>query len=202
MIIILIIAIITLGLIITFIRYFFGETEGLVRQQLAQVKQTLTKDLEDGRELLSTSFGKKLEMKRGETKTIAFGVKNSFRNPDGEKVCYLLGVRCIKPFEPTGFCNDAQNLNDLYVGGVDLTDPSSNTFVPSDKRWVTRVEQGGKIDIHNNKVLVGEIDFQVPASADSYATEIVVWKEKGNRDCSRAQEFSPWQTYSFTTVVS
>jgi hypothetical protein len=202
MVVILIIAIITLGLIIGFIRYFFGETEALVRQQLEQVKQDLQKDLEEGRELLATNFGRKLEIAQGEPKGLAFGIKNSFRNSQGDSVCYLMGVKCVKAFTPTGFCNEELARNDIYIGGVDLEDVSGNSYVAAENSWVTSIEQGGQIDILNNEVQVGEILFQIPALKDSYTTQLVVWKEKNNNDCANAIEFAPWQTFRYTTTVS
>ena len=201
MIIILIIAIVTLGLIIGFIRFFFGETLTLVEEQLQKVKEDLKKDLQEGRELLATSFGRSLTINQGEPKTIAFAIKNSFRNPNGDSVCYLVGVKCIKPFDPNGFCDQQLGRNNLYVGGIDLEDISGSSFVPQDISWVSRIEQGGRVDVLNNDVQVGEITFQVPAVRDSYTMQLDVWKETNNNDCENAIDFASWQTYRYTTEV-
>jgi hypothetical protein len=200
MVIMLIIAIITLGLIIGFIQSFFGETSSIVSDQLAKVKQELRNDLEQGRQLFVTDFGRKLEANQGETKVAAFGLKNSFGQGDEDgstSVCYAMEVRCVKSFDLQGECTPNQQF-DALVGGVD-SDTGEGPL--SEDRWVSSIEQGGYIDVLDNEVQVGEITFQVPAAKGSYTTEIVVKRSQSNLDCGQTSNFDPFQTYRFTTVV-
>lgn len=200
MIVILIIAIVTLGLIIGFINVFFGKTTDLVSGQLKQVEDELSRKCEQSSELLCTNFGRILEIPQGEPKTAVFAIRNSFRNTNGDSVCYLTGVKCVKPFSPDGFCSPTLGRNGLYVGGIDLEDVSGNSFV-TEEAWVTKIEQAGRIDVLNNDLQSGSITFQVPAPKDSYTMQLDVWKEKNNNDCNNAVEFSPWQTVRFTAEI-
>jgi type II secretory pathway pseudopilin PulG len=111
MIVILIIAIITLGLIIGFIQFFFTDIDQTVREQLAGVKADLRSNLKEGRSLVDTSFGEKLEVKLGEAKPVAFAIKNTGSNPDGETVCYRAGIQCLKSHDLDGRCTPTQPSN-------------------------------------------------------------------------------------------
>ncbi|HSU73035.1 MAG TPA: hypothetical protein VLJ21_04255, partial [Candidatus Binatia bacterium] len=60
-----------------------------------------------------------------------------------------------------------------------------------------------KVDIKNNEVGVYPINVQIAkGKPDTYAMELIVYKEKNNKDCSAASEFNPYQSKQFFVVLS
>lgn len=190
-IVVLIIAITVLGLAIFFIKNLFkGGTEIFVGE-LAKIKETLKKNMEETGELVVFSKGTELEAKRGESVKFHVGI----RNTGTQELCHLLSVVCKQPFTPGEGCIPGQpGTTEVVVGGLD-----PDTELPPDYNWFPRLLS--RFDIRAGDIEISPVTMQIAtARPDTYLMELQVFQAES--DCSNPGVWSLWQTKRFHVILS
>ncbi len=180
-IVVLIIAITVLGLGISFIKKQFGAGTQLVEKELSNIKEQLKEQVRTGGELLVFSVPEQVSI--GKPQGVVIGVRNTAANPEGDKVCFRVEVKCIKPFTPGAQCvPDFQGA--VAVGGYD----PSNAWEPviGNRNWFKSIL--GEFDLKSYEGDVFDAVLLVKGiKPDSYQMEINVYKEPADRDCTLQQ---------------
>ncbi|MBI4145615.1 hypothetical protein HY493_05430 [Candidatus Woesearchaeota archaeon] len=195
-IVVLILAITILGLGIGFIRGQFGGLSEQFTQVRAEIKDQLITKIRESGDLLVFNRAE-LEVATGKKDTFYIGVKNTESNPDGDTVCYQIGVKCIRSLKSDNSCTpDIQGDagNNIVVGGkVDGQGADQ----------VTWFQVFDTVDIKNLDVGVYPVTVQIAkGKPDTYAMEIIVAKDSQNGDCSRGGVFTRYQSKQFFVVLS
>ncbi len=204
-IVVLIIAIVVLGSMIYFIKQFFGETTGLIQEQLESVKQNLRKTITDARVSVAFDFGEELKLERGKEKTVFLAMKNNYGGKKG-KVCYRVGVKCERAFSPDNKCPSSPSQNDVYVGGYNFNS-GTKTFVTPANRWFTSILPDW--NVKNNEIDIEPARIQMTrGTPDTYLMELVVKvapESSGDRmNCEDAKnsEFEEYDSKSFRILLT
>lgn len=186
-IVVLIIAITVLGLGIGFIKKQFGAGTELVQEQLTSIKANLRQEIKTGGELLVFSVPEEVNI--GKPVGIIIGVKNTAANPDGDRVCYRVEVKCRQPFTPDGQCSE--DGNDVAVGGYDF---DNQGYVASDfsrRNWFRSILS--QFELKNYEGEVYDAVMQVRGiKPDQYEMEVNVYKNINDKACDDA-DFSDKQ---------
>ncbi len=182
-IVVLIIAITVLGLGIGFIKKLFGAGTEQISSELAKIKQTIKDQVRTGGELLVFSVPEEVSI--GKPKTTFVGVRNTADNPDGDKVCFRVEVKCMKPFTPNTYCDPRNQQNEIAVGGYDMT---NNDYVSGNNNWFKSIL--GEFDLRDYEGDVYDAELLVRTiKPDAYAMEINVYKELDNKNCASGPDF-------------
>lgn len=183
-IVVLIIAITVLGLGIGFIKKQFGAGTQLVEKELSNIKEQLKEQVRTGGELLVFSVPEQASI--GKPQAVIVGVRNTAANPEGDRVCFRVEVKCIKPFSP-----DAQCVSDV-AGPVAVGGYASDegwTAVKGNHNWFKSIL--GEFDLKNYEGDVYDAVMLVRSiKPDSYQMEINVYKAIDDKDCSAGPDFS------------
>ncbi len=180
-IVVLIIAITVLGLGIGFIKKQFGAGTELVTKELSGIKEQLKEQVRTGGDLLVFSVPEQVNI--GKPISTFIGVRNTAANPEGDKVCYRVEVRCIQPFAAGEFCDAANQQNNIAVGGYDseFWEPvtgARNWFKSLLAQFDLKNYEG---DVYDAVLLVRGL------KPDYYSMEVSIYKEPGDRDCANQQ---------------
>lgn len=185
-IVVLIIAITVLGLGIGFIKKQFGAGTELVTKELSNIKEQLKEQVRTGGELLVFSVPENVNI--GKPQGVIIGVRNTAANSDGDRVCFRVEVKCIKPFTPGTPCVSDQPgppYDAIAVGGYDT---ENNMFVTGNRNWFKSIL--GEFDLKNYEGDVYDAVMLVRGiKPDSYSMEINVFKEPNDKAC-KDQTFS------------
>lgn len=182
-IVVLIIAITVLGLGIGFIKKLFGAGTEQISGELAKIKQTIKEQVRTGGELLVFSVPEEVQI--GKPKGTFVGVRNTADNPAGDRVCFRVEVRCIKPFTPNSYCDPRAGRNNIAVGGYDM---ENNEYVSGNTNWFKSIL--GEFDLRDFEGDVYDAEMLVRGvKPDSYAMEINVYKELDNKNCEAGPDF-------------
>lgn len=199
-IVVLIIAITVLGLGIGFIKKQFGAGAELVSGELAQIKQQLKEQVRTGGELLVFSVPEEVSI--GKPENTFVGVRNTAANPDPNKdrVCFRVEVKCIKPFTPDSYCDPTTAQNNIAVGGWDY---DNQDYVRGNRNWFKSIL--GEFDLRNYEGDVYDAVMLVRGiKPDSYAMEINIYKDPESRSCDENTFYSRSRTeelYASKTFV-
>ncbi len=176
-IVVLIIAITVLGLAIGFIKKQFGAGAELVTNEFSRIKEQVREQVKTGGELLVFSAPEQVSI--GKPQNLLIGVRNTAANPDGDKVCFRIEVKCIQPFTPNTNCvSDVSG--SVAVGGYDA---DSWSTVPSNHKWFRSIL--GQFDLKNYDGDVFDAELLVRGiKPDAYQMEINVYKDPSDKDCS------------------
>lgn len=203
-IVVLIIAITVLGLGIGFIKKQFGAGTELVSSELSNIKNQLKEQVRTGGELLVFSVPEEVNI--GKPQNTFIGVRNTAQNPDPDKdrVCFRVEVKCVKPFSPGSYCDTNLAQNNIAVGGWDY---ESQDFVSGNRNWFRSIL--GEFDLRNFEGDVYDAVLLVRGvKPDTYAMEINVYKDPQSRACddntfystSRSEELYASKTFTLNVV--
>jgi len=126
-------------------------------------------------------------------------VRNTADNDLGDRVCFRVEVKCIKPFTPGATCVPQQSSTDaITVGGYDL---ATGDPVTGNNNWFKSLL--GEFDLKDYEGDVYDAIMLVRGvKPDSYAMEINVYKEHDNKDCGSGGYFDPQDApYASKTFV-
>lgn len=195
-IVVLIIAITMLGLGIGFIKKQFGAGTELVSKELTNIKEQLKEQVRTGGELLIFPAPESVAI--GKPTTTYIGVRNTAANPDGDRVCFRVEIKCIQPFTPDSQCVPDAN-GAVAVGGYDFSS-GSGTPVSSNHNWFRSIL--GQFDLKNYEGDVFDATMLVrTAKPDSYQMEINVYKAKNDQSCDQGPDFDVYASKSFVLPV-
>lgn len=201
-IVVLIIAITVLGLGIGFIKKQFGAGTELVSKELSNIKEQIREQVRTGGDLLVFPPPEQVSIGRPEGTFI--GVRNTAANPDGDRVCFRVEVRCLQPFTPGGECVRGQPFP-VTVGGYSMSegDPAQGNYVSQgnpEANWFTSLL--AQFDLKNYEGDVYDAVMQVRnVRPDTYSMEINIYKAKGDQACSAAPEFESYASKTFVLKV-
>ncbi|MEM4240473.1 MAG: hypothetical protein QXM31_02810 [Candidatus Woesearchaeota archaeon] len=193
-IVVLIIAITVLGLAIFFIKNLFKGGTEIFTSELAKIKDTLRKNIEESGELVVMSKGAELEVKRGEKFEFHIGT----RNTASKTRCFRIGIVCNKPF---GDHDCTPYGNDRLVGGLD----EAGSPPAPDEKWFPRLL--GEFEVPGNDIGVFPATLQIAsADPDTYLMYLNVYQglvdcEPGI-DCCSATDSWNTQTKRFHIILS
>lgn len=200
-IVVLIIAITVLGLGIGFIKKQFTAGTEIVGQEISRIKEQLREQVKTGGELLVFSVPEEVNV--GQPENSFVGVRNTAANPEGDRVCFRIEVKCIKPFTPYTYCDPNTQQNDVAVGGYEY---ETGLPVTGNNNWFRTIL--GEFDLRNYEGEVYDAVMLVRGvKPDNYAMEINVYKEPDNRNCanqqfgSRSRQEELYTSKSFTLEV-
>jgi len=179
-IVVLIIAITILGLGIGFIKKQFGAGTELVGKELSGIKEQIKESVRTGGELLVFSVPEQVSI--GKPKGTFIGVRNTASNPDGDRVCFRVEIRCIQPFTPRQQCSSDID-GPVAVGGLD----TENAWEPVSSRqnWFKSILS--QFDLKNFEGDVFDTVLLVRGvRPDSYQMEVNVYKDPEDRSCPDA----------------
>ena len=193
-IVVLIIAITILGLGIGFIKKQFGAGTKLVGGELTKIQDQMREQVRTGGDLLvfnmvedQASIGKPADM--------LIGVRNTAANPGGDRVCFRVEFRCIKPFTIDSHCN-ANGDDNTAVGGYDSQDWLPVTTTSWFKSLLAEFDlKNYEGEVYDAQMLVRGI------KPDSYSMELNVYIEKDYNNCDAKGEFQPYASKTFTLKV-
>ncbi|RJQ19787.1 hypothetical protein C4580_05070 [Candidatus Woesearchaeota archaeon] len=196
-IVVLIIAITVLGLGIGFIKKQFGAGTELVSKELSNIKEQIRDQVRTGGDLLVFPPPEQVSIGRPEGTFV--GVRNTAANPDGDRVCFRVEVRCLQPFTPGGECVRGQP-GPVAVGGYDFERQGYVSQVNSEANWFTSLL--AQFDLKNYEGDVYDAVMQVRnVRPDTYSMEINIYKAKGDQACSAAPEFESYASKTFVLKV-
>ncbi len=182
-IVVLIIAITVLGLGIGFIKKQFGAGTQLVEKELSNIKEQLKEQVRTGGELLVFSVPEQVAI--GKPQSVMIGVRNTAANEEGDRVCFRVEIKCIKPFTPGSECVSDMP-GPVAVGGYDV---ELGDFVPSRHNWFKSIL--GQFDLKNFEGDVYDAVMLVRSiKPDSYQMEINVYKAIDDKACDVGPDFS------------
>ncbi len=180
-IVVLIIAITVLGLGIGFIKKQFGAGTQLVEKELSNIKEQLKEQVRTGGELLVFTVPEQVSV--GKPQAVVIGVRNTGANQEGKgRVCFLVEVKCIKPFTPEAQCSK-DIAGPIAIGGYD----SENSWQPvtGNRNWFKSIL--GQFDLQDYQGDVYDAAMLVRGIApDSYQMEINVYKHPEDKACADA----------------
>lgn len=182
-IVVLIIAITVLGLGIGFIKKLFGAGTEQISGELSKIKEQIKEQVRTGGELLVFSVPEEVQV--GKPKNTFVGVRNTADNPNADRVCFRVEVKCIKPFTPGAYCDPRNNRNNIAVGGYDMV---NNEYVAGNNNWFKSILGEFNLrdfegDVYDAVMLVRGV------KPDSYAMEINVYKATNDFACENADFF-------------
>lgn len=193
-IVVLIIAITVLGLGIGFIKKQFGAGTELVQKEISNIKEQMKEQVKTGGELLVFSVPEQVSI--GKPQGVVIGVRNTAANQEGDKICFVVEVKCIQPFTPDSFC-DGSSQNNIVVGGFDTV---NRGFVSGNNNWFKSIL--GRFDLKNYEGDVYDAVIQVRGiKPDNYQMEINVYKEMTDKDCTSASDFGLYASKTFILNV-
>ncbi len=203
-IVVLIIAITVLGLGIGFIKKQFGAGTELVQSEFSEIKQQLKDKVRTGGELLVFSVPESVSI--GKPQSTFVGVRNTAANPDPDKdrVCFRVEVKCIKPFTPESYCDPGLSQNNVAVGGWDY---EGQGYVPGNRNWFKSIL--AEFDLRNYEGDVYDAVMLVRGiKPDSYSMEINVYKDPDDSACednnfysmSRSQELYASKSFVLNVI--
>jgi len=206
-IVVLIIAITILGLGIGFIKKQFGAGTELVGGELTRIKQQLKDQVRTGGELLVFNIPEELSI--GKPQNTFIGVRNTAanQNPDKDRVCFRVEVKCIKPFTPNSYCDPSNQLNNVAVGGYDYENQDYVVTIAPQRNWFRSIL--GEFDLKNYEGDVYDAVMLVRGiKPDSYAMEINVYKDPESNSCedqqfgsrSRSEDLYTSRTFTLTVI--
>lgn len=176
-IVVLIIAITVLGLGIGFIKKLFGAGTEQIAGELSKIKEQIKEQVRTGGELLVFSVPEEVQI--GKPKDTFVGVRNTADNTEGDRVCFRVEVKCIKPFTPDSYCDPRNQRDNIAVGGYDMT---NNEYVSGNNNWFKSIL--GEFDLKDFEGDVYDAEMLVRGvKPDSYAMEINVYKAIQNSAC-------------------
>jgi hypothetical protein len=139
----------------------------------------LKEQVRTGGELLVFSVPEQVAI--GKPQSVMIGVRNTAQSKTSDRVCFMVEIKCIKPFTPESFC--AGNENDVTVGGYDFDQGPVSTTTHN---WFKSIL--GEFDLKNFEGDVYDASMLVRGiKPDSYSMEINVYKDAEDRDCASAQ---------------
>ncbi len=172
-IVILIIAITILALGIGFIKKQFTTGTELVGGELTKIREQMKEDIRTSGELLVINMAK-TELSIGKPQDMLIGVKNTLKNPDGDKVCFWIEVKCLRAFNPQNMCPGAAAATDeIVVGGYNVGTDS----------WFSSLLS--QFDVKNFDAEVYPATMLVRgAQPDRYAMEMNVYRASDQQNCA------------------
>ena len=191
-IVVLIIAITVLGLGIGFIKKQFGAGTELVTKEFSGIKEQLRKQVKTGGELLVFSVPEQVSI--GTPEAVLIGIRNTAANPEGDRICFRVEVRCLQPFTPDSQCV-ADQTGAVAVGGYDMESQGFVTKVKPNHNWFKSIGPGGgQFDLKNYEGEAYDASILIRGiKSDLYSMEINIYKAINDKECANA-DFGDRQT--------
>ncbi len=196
-IVVLIIAITVLGLVIFFIKTYFGQTSELVGSNIQAIKRELTDKLGQSGKLLTMNV-ETVEATKGANQQFVVAVKNTGQNKQGNEVCFIMKFDCISSFSAGNSCklDGTQPFDKEWVGGKD---PVHINDVPQ-TNWFGKLPGGGIFNIKNLESAVYPIELLIKSQhrPDRYRVELSVYKAGDDKACQEGpSRFDFYQSQTF-----
>lgn len=201
LIVVLIIGILVLGFVITFTGRIFPTITEMVGGEIKKIEGQLRSQMTTSGKPVAFDFGDEIDAQLGTSKRIFMGIRNDLVSSEDPSVCYRIGVKCLKAFTPTNFCDPDSDQNNVYVGAYDF---EVNDLVESGKNWFPKILP--EWDVPNGEMEVEPVVVQVSrVQNDIYLMQLEVYKsEPEPLGCNNpAVTFGdrPWQTVRFRINV-
>ncbi|MBD3318543.1 hypothetical protein GF342_01400 [Candidatus Woesearchaeota archaeon] len=205
MVVVLIIAILTLTVVIGFIKIVGEGAIGIIEKNLNDIEEQFTKDfLDSGKTFAFRKSWSSEEVAPGTDLGFIYAISNNEVNPNDPEVgvCYFVSVRCVS-FN-NGECTSNQE-SDVYVMGRDRTDPNRELVAQADN-WASRFDFDGKLNVRTNDFRSGKVFFSAPEVPGGYNLQFFVESGRAGGDpaeCDRATDYSsvPLRAADFTIFV-
>lgn len=189
-IVVLIIAVTVLGLGIGFIKKQFGAGTELFTREYSNIKDQMKEQIRTGGELLVFSAPEQVSI--GKPQATVIGVRNTAANTENPQrgVCFRVEVTCIKPFTPGSYCDNDAMLNNIAVGGYDMSSDTATggaiAVEQPEHNWFRSLL--GEFELKNYEGDVYDAVMLVRGvPPDSYAMEINVYKSPNNLGCTATE---------------